>query len=234
MEQIKKSNMELEGIYTHLATSGVSDHYYDYQINQFKELTSNINLDEIKIVHIFNSLALARHEKLPFANGVRLGLMMYGFSYNVGKMNFIGKLKRIWKLRFSSVSQTSLTNNLKLKKVLSLHSEVVNIVSVKKGELVGYNFGYVAHNNILVAIVPLGHADGITRNYKRVIINNNYYDIINICMDYIMVKIDNKIKVHDKVDLINDKITIGSIAKNDTPHHILVSISDRVERRYEE
>ena len=38
--RIKKSNMELEGIYTHLATSGVNDMYYDKQIANFEKITS--------------------------------------------------------------------------------------------------------------------------------------------------------------------------------------------------
>ena len=234
VETIKSTNMELEGIYTHLATSGVSDTYYDYQINKFEELTSLINLNDIEIVHIFNSLGLARHKKISYTNGIRLGLMMYGFTYNVGKMNLISKIKRRLKLRFTKISKTTLTNNLKLKKVLSLHSEVVNINKIQEGEFVGYNANYIAPYDTFVAIIPIGHADGITTNYKQVMINNKKFDIIDICMDYIMVKVDENIKLHDKVDLINNSITVGSIAKNDSPQHVLVSISNRVDRKYEE
>ncbi len=234
VDTLKKSDIELEGIYTHLATSGVSDTYYDYQIKKFEELTSLINLHNIKIVHIFNSLGLARHQKLSYTNGVRLGLMMYGFTYNVGNLNIIGKIKRLFKLHFTKVSKTNLTNNLKLKKVLSLHSEVININKVKEGEFVGYNAKYIAPYDIFVAVIPIGHADGITNNYKHVMINNQKFDIIGICMDYIMVRVDEKVKLHDKVDLICDQITVGSIAASDSPQHILVSISNRVYRKYEE
>ena len=234
VDTLKESNIELEGIYTHLATSGVSDPYYDYQINKFEEITSLIDLENIKIVHIFNSLSLARHKKLPYTNGVRLGLMMYGFTYNVGNMNLINRIKRKIKTHFIKVSPTTLTNNLKLKKVLSLHSEVVNINKITKGEFVGYNAKFIAKQATQVAVVPIGHADGITNNYKQVIINNNKYNIVAICMDYIMIEVDDKVKIHDKVDLINDQITVGSIALNDSPHHILVSISNRVDRKYEE
>ena len=57
VNKIKKSNMELEGIYTHFATSGVSDIYYDKQVKNFEEITSLINLKDIKIVHLFNSIS---------------------------------------------------------------------------------------------------------------------------------------------------------------------------------
>lgn len=233
VDNINKSNMELEGIYTHLATSGVTDTYYDNQIKKFEELTSLVNLHNIKIVHIFNSLGLARHKKLPYTNGVRIGLMMYGFTYNLGKISLLKKLKRRLKLRFIKISKTTLTNSLKLKKVLSLHSEVVNINKIKEGEFVGYNAKYIAPYDTFVAVIPIGHADGITNNYKNVIINNQKCAIIGICMDYILVKVDEKVKIHDKVDIICDQITVGSIAQSDSPQHILVSISNRVDRKYE-
>ena len=228
VNEIKKSNMELEGIYTHLATSGVSDIYYDKQIRNFEEITSLINLKDIKIVHIFNSLGLARHNKLPFTNGVRLGLMMYGFSYKITISKFT-ELKR--KYLYKNISETMLTNNLKLKKVLSLHSEVVNINKVEKGDFVGYNAKYILDNNGLIATISIGHADGITNSYKKVRINKKLYPIVAICMDYIMVRVDNNVKVHDKVDLICDELVIGRDIIGESPHHILVSISYRVPRK---
>lgn len=228
VNEINKSNMELEGIYTHFATSGVSDIYYDMQVSNFEELTSLINLKEIPIVHLFNSISTARHKKLAYANGIRLGLMMYGFSYkmNISKLT---KLKR--KIFYKNISETMLTNNLNLKKVLSLHSEVVNINKLTKGDFVGYGAKHIAIDNELIAIVSIGHADGITECYKKVLINKKIYPIVAICMDYIMVKVDDNVKVHDKVDIICDELVVGRDIINDSPHHLLVSISNRVPRK---
>ena len=230
VKKIKKTNMELEGIYTHLATSGVSDEYYDKQISNFEDLTSLINLRDIKIVHLFNSISLARHKRIAYANGVRLGLMMYGFTFrmNIGKLT---EIKR--KIFYKNISETMLTNNLNLEKVLSLHSEVISINKLTKGEFVGYGARHIASDNELIAVVSIGHADGITECYKKVMINNKLYPIVAICMDYIMVKVDKNVQVHDEVDLINNKLAIGKDITGDSPHHLLVSISDRVERRYE-
>ena len=231
VNKIKKSNIELEGIYTHLATSGVSDIYYDKQIANFEEITSLINLREIPIVHVFNSLGTARHKKLAYTNGIRLGLMMYGFSYkmNISKLT---ELKR--KFFYKKLSPTILTNNLNLKKVLSLHSEVVNINKITKDEFVGYDAKYIAQENGLIATISIGHADGVTKYYKKVVINNKKYPIVAICMDYIMVAVDDKVNVHDKVDLICDELIIGRDITGDSAHHLLVSISNRVPRKYEE
>lgn len=224
------TNMEIEGIYTHLATSGVNDYYYDKQIKNFEEITSAIDLSKIKIVHLFNSLAVARHAKLKYANGVRLGLMMYGFTYRINESKFTKIKKKIFPKK---ISPTMLTNNLHLEKVLSLYSEVIQINHVKKGEFVGYRASFIAQNDTIIAIIPIGHADGITKVYKEVMINQKKYPIISICMDYIMVEIDNSVKVHDQVDILNNQLTISNI-KEDSPHHVLVSISERVKRKYKE
>ena len=231
VDKLKKSNMELEGVYTHLATSGVSDHYYDKQIANFLELTSLINLRDIKIVHLFNSISLARHNKLPYANGIRLGLMMYGFTFkmNISKLT---ELKR--KILYKNISDTMLTNNLNLKKVLSLHSEVVNINKLTKGEFVGYGARHIAKEDELIAVVSIGHADGVTESYRKVQINKKIYPIVAVCMDYIMVKVDKNVKVHDTVDIICDELVLGRDTVRDNPHHLLVSIQNRVPRKYKE
>ena len=53
----------LEGIYTHLATIGISDDRFDKQIDRFKELTADIDLKKIDIVHLFSSNAFIIHPK---------------------------------------------------------------------------------------------------------------------------------------------------------------------------
>lgn len=228
VNSLKKSNMELEGLYTHFATSGVSDKYYDKQVNNFEKITSLINLKDIKIVHLFNSISTVRHKKLPYANGIRLGLLMYGFSYNMN-ISKLTKLKR--KFCYKNISPTMLTNELKLKKVLSLHSEVININKIEKDEFVGYGAKYIAKEDEIIAVIAIGHGDGITSCYKYVMINGKKYPIVAICMDYIMVKVDNNIKVHDKVSLICDEIQLGRDIKGDSIHHLLDSISYRVPRK---
>ena len=86
----------------------------------------------------------------------------------------------------------------------------------------------------LIAVISIGHADGVTSCYKKVMINKKKYPIVAICMDYIMVKVDNSVKVHDKVDLICDDLVIGKDIYGDSAHHLFVSISNRVPRKYEE
>lgn len=74
------NNMELEGIFTHFATSGINDKNWDNQLESFKEIVSLIDLNTIPIIHLGRSLTLLNHEKISFANGIRLGIIMYGYN----------------------------------------------------------------------------------------------------------------------------------------------------------
>ena len=51
----ENKNIYLEGIYTHFATPGVNDPYYDIQLKNFRNITSDIDLTKIPIVHLSSS-----------------------------------------------------------------------------------------------------------------------------------------------------------------------------------
>ena len=236
VETLKKSNITLEGIYTHYATSGVEDIYWDKQTKNFEDLTSLIDINSIPIVHLYNSLSLVKHDKLKYANGVRLGIVMYGYSSSTGKLDGIKEkifdAKKYIKTKGKKISETHLSNDLKLKKAFKLYSEVVNINYVVAKNPVGYRATYIPSSDTFIAVVPIGHADGINKYYEFVKINNKKYPIVSLSMDAIMVKVDSTVKVHDKVVLIDDELTLNSIAVDSerSIHEVLDSISTRVPR----
>jgi len=51
--------------------------------------------------------------------------------------------------------------NLDLKPVLSLKSKIILIQAIKKGETVGYGRTYTGNSDRLIAILPIGYADGV-------------------------------------------------------------------------
>lgn len=231
----ENKSINLEGIYTHIGTSGISDIYYDKSIHKFEELTSDINLKEIEIVHINRSITLVHHKKYPFETGVRLGIAMYGFSQSLPKPTGIRKLKRDLLLKRLGISESILSNNLNLHTAFSLYSEVMSIRNVKKGEYVGYGANYIADKDIVVATVPIGYNDGMKQGMKYVSINNKNYEIIgDICMDMIAVKADETIKLYDKVEIFGNNISIKEVARrtNSNAYHLLTGITNRVPRLY--
>lgn len=234
---ILKENKDIfiEGIYTHLATSGINDIYYDKSIAKFKELTSNIDLSQIPIVHLNRSITLVHHKTYNFETGVRLGIIMYGFNQSLPSPTGLRKLKRNLLVKKIGISDSILSNNLDLHTAFSLYSEVISLRQVKKGEFVSYGANYIAKEDIIVATIPIGYNDGMKQGMKYVSINNKLYELVgDICMDMITVRVDNNIKLYDKVEIFGGNISIKdvSIRTNSNAYHILTGITNRVPRLY--
>lgn len=228
-------NTEIEGIYTHLATSGVNDIYYDRQMANFKNLTKNINLSEIPIVHIGRSIILVHHDKPDFVNGVRLGICMYGFSGSLSEPTGLRKIKRDFLLKKKEISKSILSNDLDLKTAFSLYSQVISVKKIKKGEFVGYGADFIANEDMTVATLAIGYFDGMSKKLKNVIINDEKCEIIGeICMDMTAVKVPDTVKCGDKAEIFGDKISIRDAAKNlgVNAYRVFTSISHRVPRIY--
>lgn len=228
-------NIEIEGIYTHLATSGVNDVYYDRQIANFEKLTKDIDLKKIPIVHIGRSIILVHHQKPDFVNGVRLGICMYGFSGSLPEPAGIRKIKRTLLLKRKGISESILSNDLDLKTAFSLYSEVISVKEVKKGEFVGYGANFTTTEDMTVATLSIGYFDGMSKKLKNVIINGEKCEIIGeICMDMTSVRVPKTVKCGDKAEIFGDKISIRAAANNlgVNAYKVFTSISHRVPRIY--
>lgn len=206
--EVNNSNLKIKGIYTHIYEANNKENT-KIQIDKFKEITSDINLNDIDIVHIAQSDTLINYPKIDFCNGCRLGIIMYGLT----------------------------NDNLDLKSTVELVSEIIEIKQIKKGETVSYNGTYKALKDELIGIVPIGYADGVNRHLKGsyIYINNKEYEIIgNICMDMLMLKIDDSVKLYDKVYVYKDINHIKKLSNylSTIPYELICNISKRVERKY--
>lgn len=208
VDEVGNSNLYLKGIYTHIYSANDSVDTLR-QIDKFRYMISDINLEDIDIVHIAQSDTLINYDKIDICNGCRLGIVMYGLT----------------------------DNDLNLKDTFSLYSEVIEIKRLQKGETVGYGGIYMALKEEIIGIVSIGYADGINRKLTGayVIINDKEYEIIgNICMDMLMVKIDEGIRLYDKVYLYKDVNHIKLLSKylDTIPYEIICGVSKRVPRYY--
>jgi len=230
------SSIILEGIYTHFATSGMWDKHWDDGLDIFKEITSLIDLSRIPIVHLGRSLTLVQHEKPSFVNGIRLGIIMFGFAQKLTEPTGLRLIKRNHYIKKRGISPVKLTNDLNLNTAFSLHSEIMCIKKVKAGEYVGYGAKYVADKDMVIGIMPIGFADGLLKQNEGLMvkINNKEYPIIGeLGMDMTSVKIDDSIKLHDEV-IIYDNISKRSKELGVSAYQLFTSITNRVPRIYKE
>lgn len=227
----------LEGIYTHLATSGLNDPYYDRQLATFYSLTAGIDLSAIPIVHIDRSLTLVHHKKADFINGTRLGICMYGFAQSTPAPHGIRKLIRRWRLRNMHISEPIFENRLQLKTALAFYTEIIDVKKVKEGEFVGYGASFIAPYDMTVATAAAGYYDGVSANLRQVCVNRKPCDIIGeMCMDMMLIEVPEETQVGDTVEIFGENIPISQAAKSSglSAYRLLTGISARVPRIYED
>lgn len=220
----------MEGIFTHLASGSVNNPIFLNSINNFKSITKDIDLNKIPIVHLERSLTLEQHEKLDIGNGIRLGIIMYGFN----KPEYNPTLKRRLFNKLTFKKTISNKSKLNLETVFTFKTKVIEIKDVKKGEIVGYGDMYTANEDIKIAILPYGFADFSFINKNYVSINNKLYKIIVNYMDITTIVIDDNVNLFDDVEIFGNNISIRKEASwaNQNVYKLLTSITDRVPRVY--
>lgn len=206
---LNKSNLVLEGIFTHIFD--VADKKRTFkQYKKFEEITKDIDLKKIKIVHCGAGDATLIYKKRPYANGCRFGDIMYGIQEIPDKL-YLDTYKLI--------------------------SKVIQVNKVKKGQTVGYGGLFTARKDELVALVPIGFADGLRRDSRgmHVYINNKKYTIVgNVCMDMMFVKVDKTVKENDIVYIYKNRQHFYEWANffKTAPDWMICNISKRVPRVY--
>ncbi|WP_343290376.1 alanine racemase [Turicibacter bilis] len=208
--------VEVEGVFTHMATADSDKEYLGHQIETFKRLIANLDLSDVKYVHLENTATLLQKE-FDFDHGIRLGLGLYGINPD----------KEFIPIEFE------------LKPALKLLSNLVQVKKIKKGDKVGYGATYEAQEDEWIGVVPIGYADGWTRSHqgRHVIVNGYECEIIGrVCMDQMMIRLPKQFPMGTEVTLIGDGMPVERVAAEvgTISYEILCLISDRVPRVYKQ
>lgn len=220
-------NQYLEGVFTQLSSG--SGERFEKQIKLFKERTSLIDLSAVSIVHVDRSLTMEQHAKLDFANGVRLGIVMYGFPKTAPVLSL--KRKLLNKLAGKKPPEPSVLN---LKNVFSFYSEVLEIKNIKPGESVGYGGMFDSSAETRVAVIPYGFADFSLIGKTCVYIGGKKRDIVVNYMDVTSATVDGTVKPGDKVEIFGENLTVyrASRLAGVNVYKLLTSVTNRVPRVY--
>jgi alanine racemase len=122
---------------------------------------------------------------------------------------------------------------------------ITQVKQVKKGDTIGYDRRGVAEKDTVVAVVPVGYADGLNRKLGngrgKMIVKNIPAPIIgDVCMDLCMldvtgvVEAGKEVKEGDRVIVFGDRLPVSALADQleTIPYEILTGISRRVKRIY--
>ncbi|WP_100331956.1 alanine racemase [Bacillus xiapuensis] len=208
-----------EGLFTHFATADELDTaYFEDQLFKFTAMVESLE-ERPPYVHCANSAVSLRFKKAHF-NAVRLGIAMYGLSPS-------DEIKPL--LPFP------------LKPAFSLHTKIVHVKRMNKGEKVSYGATYEAQGDEWVATLPIGYADGWIRKLQgqEVLAAGCRVPIIGrICMDQCMIRLPYELPAGTTVTLIgrqcNEEITMDDIADRlaTINYEVPCLITSRVPRVY--
>jgi alanine racemase len=212
------ASIKIKSIFSHLAASEDLNekNFTQSQIDSFKNITTELipQLGYTPILHICNTSGILNYPKAHF-DMVRTGIGLYGFG-------------------------NSKKENKHFKPIGTLKTVISQIHQIEKGESVGYNRAYKSDAFIKTATLPIGHADGISRQYGNgkgfVSINGEKAPIIgNVCMDMIMVDVTHiNCKEGDEVIVFGPKHTAEQLAEqvNTISYELITAVSQRIKRVY--
>jgi alanine racemase len=207
------------GIGTHLSTSEdlLDPHGSSIkQLQQFKSLIAKF--PSPCVFHAYNTSgalnALSKPEiAREFPYGIRIGLGLYGLASGEPSLG------------------------AKLHPVASLKSKIVSLQNVKKGGAVSYGGIWTANKDSLIAIVPIGYADGIPvqlSNRGHVLVQGESCPIVGrVCMDYTLVDVTGvAASIGAEIEFFGRRQTAHDVARDaqTITYDILTRLSERVPR----
>ena len=135
------------------------------------------------------------------------------------------------------VNPTSESFN-QLQPAATLKTVISQIKKIKHGESIGYGRRGKAENEMKIATIAIGYADGFSRSFSRgagvVLIKGKKAPVVgNVCMDMTMIDITGiEAKEGDEVTIFGEGLPIQELASraNTIPYEILTNTSERVKR----
>ena len=211
-----RNEVKVASLFSHLAASEDKNEreFSLQQIETFKNISAVLseNLGYSPLKHMLNTSGILNYSEARF-DMVRSGIGLYGYGNHF-------------------------TIDEQLRPVASLKTIISQIHKIEPNESVGYNRAYKAKDYKITATLPIGHADGISRQYGNgktfVLLHGKKAPIIgNVCMDMIMIDITGiECKEGDEVIIFGNGLSAENFAKgaNTISYELLTAISPRVKR----
>jgi len=212
---MSQPEVRVKSIFSHLAGSDKSKHndFTNQQTELFKACANRLEggLGYSVQKHILNSAGIENFPEHQF-DMVRLGIGVYGNSSSLNNLEPVGRLKTV----------------------------ITQLKDTPKGSSIGYSRGDFAEDDLTIAIIPIGYADGFSRclsNGKgHVLVKGKLAPVIgNVCMDMTLINVtDIQCKEGDEVIIFGIERPIEDLAKEmgTISYEVMASISQRVVRVY--
>lgn len=230
IEEIKKiaqlENLEIEGIFSHFARADEKDKTCTMrQIQRYNCFVEQLEKENIfiPVKHISNTAGILDHHEANYSM-VRCGIATYGI-YPSDEVN---------------------REKVRLIPAMELKTHVIYVKDVEAGVGISYGATYVTDRRRRIATIPVGYADGYSRNLSntgKVIIHGQYAPIVGrICMDQFMVDVTDiaDVKQGDEVTLLGRDgdayISAEELSawSHSFPYELICTVGKRIPRVYVE
>lgn len=209
-------SISIATVFSHLAGADEAGHddFSKEQLNRFNNfynlLSQSLSIKPIR--HILNSPGILRFPDFQL-DMVRLGIGLYGVNPTEEKFD-------------------------QLQPVASLKTIVSQLRTIKKSETIGYGRKGKAEQDMTIATIAIGYADGFTRSFSqgkgKVSINGKRASVVgNVCMDMTMIDVTGiDVKEGEEVIIFGEELPLHEVAAsiNTIPYEILTNTSERVKR----
>ena len=197
LETIKKisqlTNLNITGIYSHFTSSESDEEFTKKQAVLFSGLIDMLNKEKINYgkIHLANSSAIVK-QNIKTYDLARSGIALYGYPPVKSEEKFLP--------------------------VMSVYAKVIQITSIHPGDSVSYNRTFIAKEEMKIATIAVGYADG----YPRILSNNDfvYYNgyelpvIGRICMGLTMINVTGvEISEGEEVEVFGENKLLEPMAK---------------------
>ena len=213
--------VRVASVFSHLAGSDEAQfddftleqiRYFDACAEELKKgLMANGQQPTAILKHICNSAGIERFSEYQF-DMCRLGIGLYGFSFA----------------------------GAKLRNVCTLETTILSVKTVKAGETIGYGRHTTLAEDRVIAVIPIGYADGFDRRFSNyggeLWVRGKRCPVVgNVCMDQAMVDVTGAdARPGDIVEVFGEHMPLEELADKlgTITYEILTSVSRRVQRIY--
>jgi alanine racemase len=214
-------DLELVGIWTHLATADELDSpYFDEQLNRFEEVAAAVKAEHPGVVaHAANSAAVLR-DRRSHHDMARCGVAIYGLDPFQRDPAEHG-----------------------LRPALSLRSHVADVKRFPAGASAGYGRRWKAPVDTWVGVIPVGYGDGVRRaltNNAEVLVGGRRHPLVGtVSMDNITIDLGPETEVQPGEEAVligrqgGEEILAEEVARRleTINYEVTCAISPRVPRR---
>lgn len=162
--------------------------------------------------HVLNSAGIERFTEYQY-DMCRLGISLYGFSFNGSP----------------------------LRNVCTLKSTILSVKTIRQGESIGYGrHTWLHEGDRQIAVIPIGYADGFDRRLGNgageVLVRGKRCPVMgNVCMDLAMIDVTGTdAQPGDEAVIFGDQLPLEEMADKlgTITYELLTAVSRRVKRVY--